>query len=86
MKDAQFEHISRAHLFWQEWQAAADRSGDPDTYPLSVTDSQTDMDFAMPEDEKNQFRTQMAEKICADAAIAHGRFIKRINDFIINLT
>ena len=32
MKDTDFEHDSRAHSFWQEWQAAADRAGDVDTY------------------------------------------------------
>lgn len=32
MVDTQFEQILRAHSFWQEWQNAADRSGDVDTY------------------------------------------------------
>ena len=32
MKDTDFEHDSRAHSFWQEWQGAADRAGDVDTY------------------------------------------------------
>ena len=27
MKDTDFEHNSRAHSFWQEWQGAADRAG-----------------------------------------------------------
>ena len=32
MKDTDFEHESRAHSFWQEWQGASDRAGDVDTY------------------------------------------------------
>ena len=32
MKDTNFEKYSRAHSFWQEWQGAADRAGDVDTY------------------------------------------------------
>lgn len=32
MNDTQFEQQSRAHSFWQEWQDAADRAGDPGTY------------------------------------------------------
>ena len=32
MKDTDFEQHSRAHSFWQEWQGAADRAGDVDTY------------------------------------------------------
>ncbi len=28
MIDNEFEHNSRAHLFWEEWQAAANRAGD----------------------------------------------------------
>lgn len=32
MIDTQVEQILRAHYFWEEWQKAADRSGDVDTY------------------------------------------------------
>ena len=32
MVDSQVEQILRAHFFWQEWQNAADKSGDVDTY------------------------------------------------------
>jgi hypothetical protein len=32
MVDAQIEHILQRHSFWQEWQKAADRAGDLDTY------------------------------------------------------
>ena len=37
MKDTDFEKYSRAHSFWQEWQGAADRAGDPDSYPNPQT-------------------------------------------------
>ena len=32
MVDTDFEKDSRAHCFWEEWQAAADQAGDTDTY------------------------------------------------------
>ncbi len=32
MIDQDFEHNSRGHLFWEEWQAAANRAWDADTY------------------------------------------------------
>lgn len=37
MNDTDFEKDSRAHSFWQEWQDAADRAGDPGTYLESQT-------------------------------------------------
>ncbi len=36
MKDTDFEHDSRAHSFWQEWQVAADRAGEPGTYSFPL--------------------------------------------------
>ena len=37
MVDADFEKDSRAHSFWQEWQSAADKAGNVDTYLDSLT-------------------------------------------------
>jgi hypothetical protein len=78
MKDTDFEYDSRAHSFWKEWQGAADRAGDSDSW-LNYIGQETPAMLPVPE----SFSEAVASSSPDWDFVVNGT---TENDLVINLT
>jgi len=52
MVDTDFERNSRAHVFWQKWQKAADQPTEPETITEHLASISEDWNFVINEQDK----------------------------------